>query len=342
MLDSKLIQKYILPVTAMFLVVAYSDKIKSFMGSGEESDYDIIRKYLLNDSPLYGKRRPKLWIHSKYEVNARKWQSFHCRNTEEINQPYIVECVQSIINHCGHSFNICLIDDESFEKLLPGWDIDLKNLTEQHRDIHRNLGILKLIHQYGGMAIPNSFLCLHNLEPIYDHYTLQKKPFVIQNVNKTVNMNNEKPFYSPDLQCFGAPKQDKHLHAIIQLLESQIKTGHNSDHSHFRNSFNNWCQQNPDKINMAGPELMGIVDKQGKHIAIEDYMGEKYIHVDDNAYGVLIPRDDLLRRTKYQWFTVAEINDIMISRIAIAKYFIISRYNHSKTDDKALATVTSI
>ena len=192
------------------------------------------------------------------------------------------------------------------------------------------------------MAIPNSFLCLHNLEPIYDHYTLQKKPFVIQNVNKTVNMNNEKPFYSPDLQCFGAPKQDKHLHAIIQLLESQIKTGHNSDHSHFRNSFNNWCQQNPDKINMAGPELMGIVDKQGKHIAIEDYMGEKYIHVDDNAYGVLIPRDDLLRRTKYQWFTVAEINDIMISRIAIAKYFIISRYNHSKTDDKALATVISI
>ena len=50
----------------MFLVVAYSDKIKSFMGSGEESDYDIIRKYLLNDSPLYGKSRPKLWIHSKY------------------------------------------------------------------------------------------------------------------------------------------------------------------------------------------------------------------------------------------------------------------------------------
>ena len=42
-------------------------------------------------------------------------------------------------------------------------------------------------------------------------------------------MNTEKPFYSPDLQCFGAPKQDKHLHTIIQiqLLESQIKTGHN-------------------------------------------------------------------------------------------------------------------
>ena len=32
MLDSKLIQKYILPVTAMFFVVAYFDKIKSSPG----------------------------------------------------------------------------------------------------------------------------------------------------------------------------------------------------------------------------------------------------------------------------------------------------------------------
>ena len=80
----------------------------------DTDDYKLIEQYLLNDSPLYGYNRPKIWIHSKYELNARKWKDFQSRNSTDLNQPYIHATIKTIINHCGNDFNVCLIDDESF------------------------------------------------------------------------------------------------------------------------------------------------------------------------------------------------------------------------------------
>ena len=48
---------------------------------------------------------------------------FHSRNTNNLNQPYLHLTIQSIIDHCSNDFHICLIDDDSFSKLIPEWDI---------------------------------------------------------------------------------------------------------------------------------------------------------------------------------------------------------------------------
>jgi hypothetical protein len=48
-----------------------------------KDEYEMVKQYLLNESPLYGYNRPKIWIHSKYEVNSRKWKSFYSRNSTE-------------------------------------------------------------------------------------------------------------------------------------------------------------------------------------------------------------------------------------------------------------------
>ena len=106
-----------------------------------KDDYEMVKKYLLNDSPLYGYNRPKLWIHTKYELNSRKWKSFHSRTSTDLNQPYIHLCIKTIINHCGDDFNICLIDDDSFSKLIPNWDIDLAKVAEPIRSQLREIGL---------------------------------------------------------------------------------------------------------------------------------------------------------------------------------------------------------
>ena len=111
-----------------------------------KDEYDLIKQYLLNESPLYGFNRPKLWIHSKYEVNARKWKDFYSRNTTDLNQPYIHLTIKTIINHCGNDFNICLIDDDTFSKLIPTWDIDLSNIAEPKKSQYRELGMMQLIY----------------------------------------------------------------------------------------------------------------------------------------------------------------------------------------------------
>ena len=129
--------------TLGIIVVAnmFGSKIRDAVNPNNEDE--LIRKYLLNDSPLYGYNRPKLWIHSSYEYNARKWKSFGSRTSTDLNQPYIHLTIQSIIHHCGDDFNICLIDDDSFSQLIPGWKTNVSELSEPSLTYFRELAIRK-------------------------------------------------------------------------------------------------------------------------------------------------------------------------------------------------------
>jgi hypothetical protein len=60
---------HILAILGIVIAMSYvAPKIKQSFESNDE--YELIKKYLLNDSPLYGFNKPKIWIHSKYEVNS--------------------------------------------------------------------------------------------------------------------------------------------------------------------------------------------------------------------------------------------------------------------------------
>jgi hypothetical protein len=155
--------------------------------SETKDDYYMIKEYLLNDSPLYGFDKPKLWIHTKYEINSRHWKTFYSRNTTDLNQPYIHLTVKTIINHCGDDFNICLIDDNTFSKLIPTWDIDMDRIPEPMKSRTRHHGMMQLLYFYGGMIVQNSFLCLRNLRDLYIEGISGNHPFVCENINRTMN-----------------------------------------------------------------------------------------------------------------------------------------------------------
>ena len=44
---------------------------------------------------------------------------FGSRLTEDLNRPYLYLCMKSMIDKCGGDFNICLVDDDTFGKILP-------------------------------------------------------------------------------------------------------------------------------------------------------------------------------------------------------------------------------
>ena len=150
--STKNIHYYLLSVGVIFTASYFANKLKQPFETNDE--YEMIRNYVLNDSPLYGYNRPKLWIHSQYQVNSRKWKNFGSRNSTDLNQPYLHLVIQSIINHCGDDFHICLIDDESFSKLIPSWDVDITNMAEPHKQLFRELAMMKVLYHYGGMIVP--------------------------------------------------------------------------------------------------------------------------------------------------------------------------------------------
>ena len=162
--NQKIGSHLILTVTLVLVASLFGRKYFDWIHrSKEDDDYELVRKYLLNESTLHGDSRPKIWIHSEHEINARKWKNFMSRNTTDVNQPYLYLTIQSIIQHCGEDFHICLIDDDSFEKILPTWDVDLKSMPENIKTKYRNIALLQVLHKYGGVIMPDSLLCLKSL-----------------------------------------------------------------------------------------------------------------------------------------------------------------------------------
>jgi hypothetical protein len=186
--DKKNIPKYLL-MLGIIIFASYIGKkyTKYIEGDENKNEYKLIQEYLLNDSPLYGYNKPKLWIHTKYEYNARKWKSFQSRSSYELNQPYIHLTIKSIVLHCADDFNVCLIDDDTFSKLIPSWSIDMQSIAEPLKTRYRDYGIAQLIYYYGGMVVPNTFICRRNLKDLWIEGTEGGTPFICEYQNKFAN-----------------------------------------------------------------------------------------------------------------------------------------------------------
>lgn len=314
---------HILAILGIAIAISYvAPKIKQSFETNDE--YELIKKYLLNDSPLYGFNKPKIWIHSKYEVNSRKWKSFQSRNSTDLNQPYLHLTIKTIINHCGDDFNICLIDDDTFSKLIPSWDIDLATVAEPHKSHYRHIGMLQLIYYYGGMLIPNSFLCLKNLKSLYDRGVANGLPFICENVNRTVNLmeDKHKRLFMPDIRMMGAPKNNQSVKEFIEYLKKNQQTGHFSSEPDFLGKSAYWAMNEItiQKMELVGGELIGVKSQKRKPIVLENLMEEEFLDLSPAVYGIYIPADELLRRTKYQWFPVMPAEELLTTSPIIVKY----------------------
>lgn len=327
MFSSKNINTYIFAGVIVLVASFFANRAKSYLNS-KDDEYELIRKYLLNDSPLYGYNRPKIWIHTKYDINARKWKDFQSRNTTDLNQPYIHLTIKTIIDHCGEDFNVCLIDDESFSKLLPSWDIDLTIIAEPMRTHFRELGMLQLIYYYGGMVVPNSFVCIKNLKSFYDESLHGNRPFVCEAVNRTVNLKNQKHkmLFVPDTYFMGANKNDPTILELVEKVKHLNKSPFFSNEHDFLGTISNYCIEyiNSGKMNLIGGQYIGVKTKDRKTILLDNLMEEEYLDLSPDAIGIYIPEDEVLNRTKYQWFAYLSKEEILNSRMIISKYIMAS------------------
>ena len=68
-------------------------------------------------------------------------------------------------------------------------------------------------------------------------------------------------------------------------------------------------------------------------------MGDAYLDLSPNSLGIYIPADELLIRTKYQWYTVLPTDDVLRASPIISKYIMASivdtsdEYHNSKKSE---------
>ena len=301
-----------------FLYKRYTDKLER----EENGDiYESIQKYLLDDVALGKSKKSILWVHVPYEYNSRNWLSFGSRSSFDLNQPYLYLTMRSIIRQCDKSFTICIIDDESFKKLIPGWNIDMTKISDPILSNMRSLGMAKLLYIYGGLSCPLSFVCLKDLSSLYVKGTRGDKMFVCETINRSAT-SSELDFF-PNLSFFGAPKECQMIQELCHFIQSTISNDYTAE-SVFLGEFDKWCKQNIErgKINVIDGTEIGTKTTIGKQIVIDDLLSNHYLKVSPNIYGIYIPADEILKRNKFEWFARLSEKQVLQSDTIIGNYIL--------------------
>lgn len=331
MFDSPFLYRYLAAFAAIGIASYLSTRIKKKMDP-METEHDLIRAYLLNESPLYGMNRPKLWVHTEYRVNSREWTDPNKTNTTDLNQPYLHLTIQTIIDHCGDDFNVCLLDDDSFARLLPDWDVDMNALSDPYKRQFRALGLAKILYLYGGVLVPNSFICMRNLVDLYKESLDYSTPVLFENVNRAVLNHCQGsatggvcPEFAPWTGFMACKKSDPQMHRLVEFLKGQCRAnGHGNEASEFKGDVATWLQGEvrEHRMRLVNGKLIGVRAKHsGKAILIDDLFSEDYVDVDINAvFGVYVPADEVLKRAKFEWFVYLPIEQVLNQNLMVSKF----------------------
>lgn len=317
---------FIILIVLWFLYNRYEDKR---VREENNENYDAIQKYLLTDSSLANTKKPILWIPITYDYNARNWFSFGSRSSFELNQPYLYLTVRSIISQCDESFHICLLDDDSFKKLLPEWSINIQSLSSPIVDYVRSLAMSKIVYKYGGMVVPPSFLCMRDLIDLYSMGTSNEKMFICETVDRNITSTTHE-FYS-DISFMGAPKECPILGEMINFMERTISTDYTAQ-SEFLGDFNRWCNYRVQKhqINLIPGKLIGTKTMDDTTILVDDLLSNDYINLYPQAYGIYIPAKDIINRRHYEWFARMSPKQVLESNMILSKYILLASAPDSK------------
>lgn len=293
-------------------------KIK-FVPDEELEKYDLIKKYLLNSNEYLG-GKPILWIHSTHNINARNWKNFGSRNTNNLNQPYIFSCIESAVKFCGESFHVCLIDDNSFTKLLPMWDIDVRSLANPVRSHIRELAMAKLLNKYGGFQIPDSTIVLKDLITLYRNSLSNNDCFVGQSLSR--NIMSTHTSLTPNINIFGCKKNCETMKKYIDYLEL-LNSRDYTNEIEFRGDLERYL--NKLAILKLDGCVFGAKDSKNKDVNVDRLMGKTFIEFSEKLEAIYIPQDMILKRPKYEWFARLSQNQLRHCDNIICKWFIIAQ-----------------
>ena len=287
-------------IIVIIFIYSYNNANTDIVKDPISKQYEFIQQYLLKDSSLAQSKKPIMWIHIDYEQNSRNWLDFNSRNTFNLNQPYIYLTLKSIIDKCGKSFNICIIDDSTFKKIIPGWTIDFKSISAPIKPHIRQLALCKTLYLYGGINIPPSTICFDDLTKLY------KDDMFVGD------------FSQPSCKIIGCPKKSHKMKEFIEYLEI-INSNDFTSAFDFIEKDRVWIinkvQEN--YILCIDGSIIGSKNNKNRPINIDDLISEQTPDISNDALCIVIDEKELLSRTKYNWFCRLSPEQVLNSNTAI-------------------------
>ena len=287
-------------------------------------NHTIVCKYLITNSSVLNYSKPMLWVHIIYEKNSRKWENFGSRSSSNLNQSYQYITIKSILDKCGDTFNICVIDDDTFMSIIPGWTTDLNYVSEPIKSKIRQLALSKILYNYGGMIVPSSFLCYRDLYYTFKEYTKNDTAFVCERNTRSIKSSVDR--LGPNPLFMGCQKYNSNMFEYINFLEAYISSDFTAEGVCLDTISSWWVNsvQNGD-TNMIPAQYLGIVDSEDNIITVDTLMNNSFIDFSDKALGVYIPSDEILSRTAYQWFAALSSKEVLMVDNSLGKLLLLSQ-----------------
>ena len=277
-----------------------------------ESEYDdrdhyhFAKEYFIgDDDDTIHMRKPYLWVHAQGELNARNWESFGSRSSKDLNQPYLYLTIKSIREKCKESFNVFLIDDESFEKLVPKWKVNMALLPSPNKEHYRQFGLTCLLYHYGGMTVPASTLVLDDLQSLYKSSIKEKDAFTVQTAVDY-----------PDPKFMGSVKHGDAIHRLIAIQGVLLKNDVTAE-ADFDKTVSNWCKQN---TNLVCGGLVGVKKVCGNQVDLSELLGNNPVKLHPDLCAIYVPADEIVKRPKYAWFARLSVKQLLESDLELVKY----------------------
>ena len=83
------------------------------------------------------------------------------------------------------------------------------------------------------------------------------------------------------------------------------------------------------KLKLVEGKMLGARHADGGVMTLEQLLGNSYVDVDSNAVGIYIPENEILRRSKYQWFARLSTGQALTSDTILGKYLVLAVGNES-------------
>lgn len=304
---------YIIFMVIIFSILAfysYKDRYYDFIYKFKNERLDINDYFFKDITHLSRSSKRKIWIHLPLERNSRKWSHFSSRSSYDLNLDYIALCIKSIVDYCGQYYDIILFDDSNLSNLLPEQTVDYSKLSGELLDKYRQYSLLNILYTYGGVVMPYSMYMRKSIITIDKEKTF----YVCEIPNQGENSSLGDYIYSTKMM--GSNANNPILGEFINKYSDSCLKDLTNECKYFSNQLKQM------DIPMLNGKIIGTRDKNNKPILLEDLMESKPIELDPSNVGIYIPHDELMRRTKYNWYAYLNSEQVLETNVFISKYML--------------------
>ena len=154
---------------------------------------------------------------------------------------------------------------------------------------------------------------------MYDSGVSKTGMFSVECYNRTNTSDYTELF--PTSAFMGCKKNNNAMKELSIYIE-KLTSIDNTNESDFLGQINRYLFKlsQEHKVNIVNGQIIGIRNRKGCVIRLDDLFEEKRPDFSTNMVGIYVEKDELIRRKKYSWFVNMKRKEILKSNSFIGKY----------------------